>query len=157
MLRLAAILLLAIAFGLSACGTETLRASELESEIQRQFAQQTGTGVTAVDCPDDIEASEGNRFRCTARFETGENLPVNVVLTNDEGAFRASLAALLISSLEQQIERQAGEGADVECPETRPIRRNDVFECSLELNEERQTVEVRQQDDEGNVTFRVRE
>jgi hypothetical protein len=79
------------ALGLTACGTTTLDAEDLENQLRQQFTQSSGVQIREVDCPDDIEPETGRRFDCTVTGPSGATAPANVELTNDEGQFRATL------------------------------------------------------------------
>lgn len=49
----------------------------------------TGGIGGSVACPDDIEAEEGKEFDCTLTAPNGDEVRVNVTLTNDDGGFEA--------------------------------------------------------------------
>ncbi len=84
--------LLATAAMLSAgCGEKTLNASELERELARQFGAQAGQAPKSVACPGDVKVQRGRRFDCTYTAQDGDKVRVEVLLTNDEGDFRANV------------------------------------------------------------------
>lgn len=69
---------------LGAC-SKTLEMDDVESEIQNGIAEQTGVTVTSVECPDEVEAAEGDTFECTATAEDGSEATVEVTQTSDDG------------------------------------------------------------------------
>lgn len=42
-----------------------------------------------AECPDDIEIEEGREFNCTLTAPNGDEVDVDVTLTDDEGGFEA--------------------------------------------------------------------
>ena len=80
---------LAAAAALTACGGKTIDSGELEGELKRQLGADAGVEPRSVDCPDDIEAEKGKKFDCTLTAPNGEEVRVEVTLTNDEGGFDA--------------------------------------------------------------------
>ena len=73
------------------CGEQTLDASELEQELSRQLGAQAGQTPRSVACPDNVKAQRGKRFDCTLTAKNGDRVRVEVLLTNDEGGFRANV------------------------------------------------------------------
>jgi hypothetical protein len=73
------------------CGEKTLDASELERELAKQLGAQAGQAPRSVACPDDVKAQRGKRFDCTLTAQNGDKVRVEVLLTNDEGGFRANV------------------------------------------------------------------
>lgn len=74
-------------------GDTTLDTDKLESEIrssvQRQLEERAGI---SVDCPTDVDAEEGDVFRCTLKLPNGEEREVVVRQTDDDGNVRWELA-----------------------------------------------------------------
>lgn len=66
------------------CGTKTINTSKAETEIAKGIEEQTGLRDVTVKCPEDIEAKQGDRFRCTASAR-GQTAPVRVVQRDDDG------------------------------------------------------------------------
>jgi Domain of unknown function (DUF4333) len=67
------------------CRPTLLDSEGLESQLQTQLAQELGTGVLSVSCPDDVEVAAKSSFECTASGGDGADLTVTVTQTNDEG------------------------------------------------------------------------
>ncbi|MGZ8631161.1 MAG: DUF4333 domain-containing protein [Actinomycetota bacterium] len=80
--RLAAVAVLALA--VAAC-TKTLDTDGLEGELTTQIEEQTGTTITTVDCPADVEVKTGGTFECTAEEESGTTLTIKVTQADDQG------------------------------------------------------------------------
>ena len=78
---------MAAALFLGAC-SKTIDIPKVESEIKSGILTQTGISVLSVDCPDEVDAEEGNTFECTAVGEDGSTATVEVTQTSDEGDIR---------------------------------------------------------------------
>jgi hypothetical protein len=87
-----ALLAFAAPTALGACGERTLDDRELESTLKAQLDRSAGVTSRAVVCPDDIRSEKGRRFACTLFAPNGDEVRVDVVLTNDEGGFSANVA-----------------------------------------------------------------
>ena len=68
---------------------QKIDSSDLEGKLKDQLGKSAGVEPRSVDCPDDIEIAKGKQFNCTLTAPNGDEVPVNVTLTNDEGGFRA--------------------------------------------------------------------
>jgi hypothetical protein len=70
---------------------KTLDAGELETELADQLAPQAGVKPSdvSVACPDDQAVEKGAKFNCTLRTPNGDEVQVNVTLTDDSGGFDA--------------------------------------------------------------------
>jgi hypothetical protein len=79
------------ALGLVACGTKTIDSEDLEQQLTEQLSADAGVNPddVSVECPDDIEAEEGREFDCTLTAPNGDEVRVEVTLTDDEGGFEA--------------------------------------------------------------------
>lgn len=82
-----------VALGVAGCGTETIDADDLEGQLAEQLAPQGGVEPEdiSVDCPDDEESEQGNTFECTLTAPNGDEVPVSVEITNDDGGFEAEV------------------------------------------------------------------
>ncbi|GIK77857.1 MAG: DUF4333 domain-containing protein [Acidobacteria bacterium] len=82
----------AAALGLAAAGCgNTIDAADLEGQLADQLAPQANVDPAdvSVDCPDDQEAEEGSEFQCTLTAPNGDEVQVDVTLTDDEGGYDA--------------------------------------------------------------------
>lgn len=72
-------------------GTETIDSDELETQLTDQLSTDAGVDPAdvSVSCPDDIEIEEGREFECTLIAPDGDEVRVDVTLTDDEGRFEA--------------------------------------------------------------------
>ena len=99
---LAAAVLSALALG--ACGSEStdttapspvraaapdLNTGDLEAKLSNQLGRSAGVSPKGVDCPGGIEVEKGRGFQCTLTAPNGDEVRVDVTLTNDDGGFRA--------------------------------------------------------------------
>lgn len=74
----------ALALAAAAC-TKTLDTDGLEGQLKSQIQDQTGTTITAVDCPADVQVEAGGTFECTAEEESGATFTVRVTQSDDQG------------------------------------------------------------------------
>lgn len=72
------------------CG-KTIDSEDLEGKLADQLAPQAGVEASEVSvaCPDDQEVEAGAKFDCTLTAPNGDEVRVEVTLTDDEGAFEA--------------------------------------------------------------------
>ena len=90
--RLLAVALAAVlSLVLAACGN-TLDLSDVEDTITKD-AEAAGLTVEEVDCPDDIEAKEGDTFDCTVKAD-GEELPLTLTQKDDDGNLEYDITTL---------------------------------------------------------------
>jgi Domain of unknown function (DUF4333) len=74
------------------CGTKTINTNKAEAEIAKGIEQQTRISDVTVKCPDDVEAKQGDTFRCTASAR-GQTASVQVVQRDDDGNIRRRLGS----------------------------------------------------------------
>jgi len=81
----------AASVAVAACGTSTIEAADLESQLAQQLAPQAELtpADVAVNCPEDQETQQGAQFNCMLVAPNGEEVQVDVTLTNEEGGFEA--------------------------------------------------------------------
>jgi Domain of unknown function (DUF4333) len=91
-LRAPAAAVLALAFLAAGCGN-TVDSGQMEEDLVTQLSEQAGVDAAdvSVDCPDDEEAEEGNQFDCTLTAPNGDEVTVNVTITNDGESFEAEV------------------------------------------------------------------
>lgn len=83
--RLTVLLLALSALLLSSCSqVVTVREGQLEEDIARQLENTRGSAPDEVDCPDSLEAEEGNEIRCTVAAGE-ERRSVTVTVTGLSG------------------------------------------------------------------------
>ena len=87
-LTAAAAALTAVA-AIAGCGEKTIETGELEGELKKQLGADAGVEPKSVECPDDIKAEKGKKFDCTLTAPNGDEVRVEVTLTNDDGGFEA--------------------------------------------------------------------
>ena len=85
--RLAVVGALAASLVLAACGTETLDNADLESQLTEQLSADAGVdpAQVSVSCPEDVEIEQGGEFECTLTAPDGDEVRVEVTMTDDEG------------------------------------------------------------------------
>jgi hypothetical protein len=77
---------LALAATVGACGESKLDTDRAEAAIRAGITRQTGVKIDSVRCPDEVEARQGDTFRCVARASTGQRARVEVRQRDDEGS-----------------------------------------------------------------------
>jgi len=76
---------------LAGCAEKTINSEDLEQKLKTELGRDAGVQPRSVSCPDDIKAEKGKKFNCTLVAPNGDELIVNVTLTNDKGGFQASV------------------------------------------------------------------
>ena len=87
-LRLTTAICLAAGMVLLGCGS--VDAGELEDKIQSEL-EDGNVQVQSVECPDDIERSDGTSFECTVTTEDRGEVPFRGEITNDGDSFEGRL------------------------------------------------------------------
>ena len=90
--EIAAAATVAFAFVAAGCGN-TVDSGQMEDDLADQLSEQAGVDPAdvSVDCPDDEEAEEGNEFDCTLTAPNGDEVTVNVTITNGGDSFEAEV------------------------------------------------------------------
>jgi uncharacterized protein DUF4333 len=92
-LRVSASALAAVGIGLlGACGgddSDTIDVAEFEENIATDLAEDVNQPTPEVDCPDELEPSEGEQFECTGTAQDGSQFTIDVTWTDDEGGAEA--------------------------------------------------------------------
>jgi hypothetical protein len=76
---------------LAGCGEKKINSEDLEQKLKTELGKDAGVEPKSVSCPDDIKAEKGKKFNCTLVAPNGDELIVNVTLTNDKGGFQATV------------------------------------------------------------------
>jgi len=157
---LAGLALLA-AVALSACGATMIDAEEQEQFVRDVVVREIGARVASVRCPENVERSEGDTFRCTvtgADDSTGD-----VIVTQQEDAEVQVVApflhvtdaeAVVANGIADQLE---ADGIDVECPEIVVVRKGRLLRCTARATGASRSVSVRLTDDRGRFHYRLAE
>ena len=74
---------------LAGCGEKKIKSSDLEAKLKTQLGKDAGVEPKSVSCPDDITVKKGKKFDCTLIAPNGDEVRVEVTLTNDKGGFSA--------------------------------------------------------------------
>ena len=69
----------------------TIDTNDLESQLTEKLSADAGVdpAKVSVACPDDEESEKGNKFDCTLTAPNGDEVTVNVTITDDEGGYDA--------------------------------------------------------------------
>ena len=156
---LAGLALLA-AVALSACG-ETIDAAEQEEFVRDVVVREIGARVASVRCPENVERSEGDTFRCTvtgADDSTGD-----VIVTQQEDSKVQVVAPFLhVTQAESVIaggiaDRLDADDIAVTCPEIVVVRKGRLLRCTARATGTSRAVSVRLTDDGGRFRYRLAE
>ena len=80
-------LAIALAVVLLAMGcSRVLDTDSVESEIKEQLERQLSGVSVEVDCPEDVDAKQGETFDCVATSEEGQKATIAVTQTDDDGS-----------------------------------------------------------------------
>ncbi len=88
------LLLILSLFVLTACDRR-LDIGEVESQLERGVAERIDGLDVEVDCPDEIEAKQGENFECIATADDGSRARIRVVQQDDDGNVRWEITDLL--------------------------------------------------------------
>lgn len=90
--RALAAALLAVAAVAAGCG-KSVDSEQMERDITADFAKGAGFEPSefSVACPDDQDAEEGNEFDCTLTAPNGDEVVVNVTITEGGDSFEAEV------------------------------------------------------------------
>lgn len=129
----------------------TLQTGELEDATRDQFRTSIGVEVEEIDCPDDVAASSGATFTCTARAADGSSVTFGVTQTDDSGHVRFDDQFVRTPAVEESLTKEIGAGGKVECPDLVLLERGASFDCDTsDTSGERQVVEVTINDEAGS-------
>ena len=119
--------------------------------------------VSAV-CPEDVKVEKGNVFTCTATVDD-HKLEIRAEQMDDDGSVSwevtGGLEAMAIgygaqSLVSDYIANNLGvEAPTVECPKKIALEKGGTFECNAMVDEVPLVATVEQQDDKGNVVFKI--
>jgi Domain of unknown function (DUF4333) len=86
-MRVLAILPLAAALALAACGSKVINTDKAETEIEKGLKQQLHLQNVSVDCPSNVKAKKGDTFNCTAKSGK-QTAKILVTQEDDNGRIR---------------------------------------------------------------------
>jgi hypothetical protein len=84
--RMAAVIGVAavLAFAAAGCGTKTIEHSS-EIDLVNKQLKQDGLTAESIDCPDDVEAKEGDTFTCDVTATNGHTGTYTITIEKVEG------------------------------------------------------------------------
>jgi hypothetical protein len=134
---LAALLAVALSAAGTACGDDTVDASEVEAAIEQDLSTAT-TKIASVSCPEDVEKKEGEKFTCDAKLEGGGKAEVEVTLTNDRGdatySFKPGTVQVSDNTvepiLEKDLEASGVPDPKVDCPDLMTVADGEQATCT---------------------------
>jgi hypothetical protein len=133
-----------------------------EKFIAKSITEQVGAKVKRVTCPSDLTAKKGETFECTVTGMDGSSGTAKVTEKDDQGNVNVSAPFVHVRNLEQQIaggisDQIGGSNVQVTCPEIITGAKGKVFECDATSGKDKATVAVTQTDDQGNVTYKLKQ
>jgi hypothetical protein len=91
--RMSRALLAIAAAGLlvAGCGEETVDTGQMEEDLIGQLSADAGVdpAEVSVECPEDEKAEEGNEFQCTLTAPNGDEVAVDITITDGGDSFEA--------------------------------------------------------------------
>lgn len=66
-------------------GGRSVDVDELESNLRAKVAAKAGTALRGLECPDDLEAEVGQKFRCTLTTQSGAKFGMTVTVAGWNG------------------------------------------------------------------------
>lgn len=147
------------ALALTSCGATTVDAEQTEAFVRDVVVRQIGARAASVRCPENVERSEGDTFRCTvtgADDSTGD-----VIVTQREDSEVQVVAPFLhVTDAEAVIangiaEQLDADDIDVRCPEIVVVRKGRLLRCTARATGTSRTVSVRLTDDRGRFRYRL--
>jgi len=76
-------------------GGESFDRADMEDTIAGGLGDRAELPDPEVDCDgvEDLDVKEGNEFTCTGTAPNGDQFPIDVVLTDDQGGYRYDVPA----------------------------------------------------------------
>jgi hypothetical protein len=152
---------------LAGCGSDKAPTAQIAKKVRADVSARTQLPTGEVNCPGNVKARKGAQFECVARVDN-QSVPIRVTLTNASGthvdlryASAVLLSSKLITGIREEIKKQDGVDAAVDCGPQRVIVRdaNDpdgkLIKCTAKAGDTTQDVVVTVLDNEGNVSFKV--
>jgi hypothetical protein len=153
---IAAVLALAVFAG---CGSLEKEANldplEVASLVRERVQEQTGVTLTSVSCPADIVLEPGASFTCAVTAADGTTATIGVEQVDDQGTLAFAAALLRTHDAEQQIARDLGDGARVNCPDLITVEQDGTFTCDAKDGGDRARLEVRFKDASGSFEYEL--
>jgi len=158
---------LALAVGLSACGT-TIDMDAVGKSVSDGINSQLSLPIATVTCPTESRAAKaGDTFECIANPKDGGKLTVKVTQNDDKGNINWEVVkteglldlALTEKAIADGMKEQAGVDATVACGgKLRPAKPGETFECQAKTQDRGDaTIVVTMKDTEGNISWAVKQ
>ena len=157
--------LCAACFALAGCA-KSLDTDKLETVVKDGLTARLAPlklSVASVDCPDSVPMQRGKSFECTASFEGGGLLPVQVDQKDDAGnvVYKLKQKIVAASKVEQSIAdmlaKKSQIKATVNCGNrVHPSIPQTAFQCAAtDTKGDVAVFDVTIKDDEGNVSWKL--
>jgi len=162
-----AALCLALAVGLSACGT-TIDMDAVGKSVSDGLNTQLSLPIATVTCPTESRAAKaGDTFECVATPKDGGKLTIKVTQDDDKGNIKWEVVkteGLIDLSLAEKaivsgLKEQASVDATVSCGgKYRAAKAGETFECLAKIPErDDATIVVTMTDGTGNISWAVKQ
>jgi hypothetical protein len=144
--------------GLSACGTEKLKDTEVADEVKSKVLAPKGVTGARVKCPDETEAEKDKKIRCTVSDSEGNKGRVTATVLDEDGElgrFDSDIEDLQRAVVERNATKEAaskGATGDVDCGEGTTPKKGAIYFCTTNIRGSGTgTVLVTQRDERGDV------
>lgn len=139
---LCAVLFAGCSFSCSIGGDPTVSASELQSQVETSYVDQTGIELTSISC-EETAAEVGGPINCEATNASDVDLVIEGEITavnedDDKVEFDWEVASAMVpgthyaQEAERVLEHQVGKPiSKIECPERVELEPNGEFRCTL--------------------------
>jgi Domain of unknown function (DUF4333) len=90
---IAVLAIAAVGLVVAGCGDETVDTGQMETDLADQLSADAGVdpAEVSVSCPEDEAADEGNEFQCTLTAPNGDEVAVDVTITDGGDSFEAEV------------------------------------------------------------------
>ena len=122
------------------CGSDdTIDASKAEQGIESSSLSTSTTQITSASCPQDIKKEKDKTFTCDVKLSGGGKGKVTVTQTSDHNtfsyAFKSGSVVLPGSTVDKEVEQNLADagvkGAQVNCPDTVPVKPGTTVTCPV--------------------------
>lgn len=134
---------------------------DLERKLQADVSKTATVPVRSVTCPTNIKLETAKTFTCQATAE-GKTFPLAINLENKQKGLQWSTKDLLVlpkleKNIQQGIQEQFGLAVKTNCGgKIRLAKPGETFACKVtDPKGQTQTVNVRVDDEKGNVTWKL--
>jgi hypothetical protein len=129
------------------CGSDdTVDASKAEQGIESSSLSTSTTQIASASCPNDVKKEKDKTFTCDVKLSGGGKAKVTVTQTSNHNtfsyAFKSGSVVLPGSTVDKEVEQNLADagvkGAQVNCPDTVPVKPGTTVTCPVTSSSGRQ-------------------